>query len=266
MDSKQMGAEDERRAEAQAAAKVCAALLKERFGARRVIPFGSVVGEGPWHSSSDLDLAVEGLSPRALWEAERQLEAVVPDWLEVDLVPLERVYPHIRARILGEKAMPEEPYLSLKERLEDELTALRQVVEGLAAALKRAGEAADEYDARALATYLDDFYLGCERICERVAVVLDGGLPQGERWHQLLLGRMGEPGGQGRPPLFGGRLLLELDKYRRFRHRVRHRYGHELDVERVLELARAVQPTLRQVEAAVEAFGVWLEAQAAGEC
>lgn len=263
MGSKQV-MRDGRRAEALAAAEACAALLKERFDARRVIPFGSLVGKGPWHESSDLDLAVEGLSPRALWEAERQLEAIVPAWLEVDLVPLERVYPQVRARILGEKTMPEEPYLVLKERLEDELAALRQVVEGLAAALERAGEAPDEYDARALATYLDDFHTGCERICQRVAVALDGGLPQGERWHQLLLGQMGELGGQGRPPLFGGRLLLELDEYRRFRHRLRHRYGYELDAERVLALAQAVQPTLKQVDAAVKAFGDWLEAQTRG--
>jgi len=250
-----------RRAEALAAAKACIALLKERFGARRVIPFGSLIGDGPWHESSDLDLAVEGLSPRALWEAERQLETIVPAWLEVDLVPLERVHPQVRARILGERTMPEEPFLALKARLEDELASLRQVSEGLAAALERAGERPDEYDARALATYLDDFYTGCERICERVAVALDGGLPQGERWHQLLLRQMGEPGGQGRPPLFGSRLLLELDEYRRFRHRVRHRYGYELDPEKVLALARAVQPTLKQMEAAMEVFGVWLENQ-----
>ena len=31
----------------------------------------------------------------------------------------------------------------------------------------------------ALASYVDDFYKGCERLCERVAVALDGGLPQG---------------------------------------------------------------------------------------
>lgn len=253
---------DERRAEALVAAEACVALLKERFGARRVILFGSLVGDGLWHESSDLDLAVEGLSSHALWEAEGQLRAIVPAWLEVDLVPLERVHPQVRARILGERTMPEEPYLALKARLEDELNGLGRVAKDLTSALKRAGETPDEYDVRALATYLDDFYTGCERLCERVAVALDGGLPQGEHWHQLLLGQMGEPGGQERPPLFGGRLLLQLDEYRRFRHRVRHLYGYELDAERVLALAQAVQPTLGQVETAVTVFGGWLQTQA----
>jgi len=56
---------------------------------------------------------------------------------------------------------------------------------------------------------------GCERLCERVAVALDGGLPQGERSHQVLLGRWGSLAVMGRPPVFSGSLLLDLDEYRR---------------------------------------------------
>lgn len=125
--------------------------MKQRFGAHRVIPFGSLVDEGPWHESSDLDLAVEGLSLEALWSAERELERIVPSWLEVDLLPLERAYPEVRARILGERPTPENPYLALKARLEDELVGLERITGG---------------------------------------------------------------GESGRPPLFGGSLLLELDEYR----------------------------------------------------
>lgn len=47
--------------------------------------------------------------------------------------------------------------------------------------------------------------------------------------------------------MFGGSLLLELDEYRRFRHRVRHIYGYELETARVLALARGVQPLLERV-------------------
>ena len=88
--------------------------------------------------------------------------------------------------------MPESPYLALNIRLDDELIGLERIAEGLEMALERAGEAPDEFAMRALASYVDDFYKGCERLCERVAVALDGGLPQGERWHQVLLGQMGE--------------------------------------------------------------------------
>jgi hypothetical protein len=131
--------------------------------------------------------------------------------------------------------MPESPYLALKIRLDDELIGLARFAKGLEMTLERAGETPDEFAIRALASYVDDFK-ECERLYERVAVALDGGLPQGERWHQALLGQMGEPGGHGRPPLFHGSLLVDLDEYRRFRPRVRHLYGYELEVERVLSL------------------------------
>jgi predicted nucleotidyltransferase len=254
---------EERRQEALALMAQCTRLLQSRYGATRVIPFGSALGEGVWHERSDLDLAVEGLSAEALWQAEKELEAMMPSWLAVDLVPLERVAPEVRSRILGERSMPEDPYLALKARLEDELTGLERIAGGLEGALERAGEAPDEFATRALASYVDDFYKGCERLCERVAVTLDIGLPQGERRHQVWLGQMGEPGGGGRPPLFGGSLLLELDEYRRFRHRVRHIYGYELEATRVLALARGVASVFGRLRAAVVTFNRWIEGQAA---
>jgi hypothetical protein len=61
---------ESRRQEALATAAACAHVLKSRYGARRVIPSGSVLEEGAWHERLDLDLAVEGLSSEALWQAE----------------------------------------------------------------------------------------------------------------------------------------------------------------------------------------------------
>ena len=96
-----------RRREAMAAAERCVQVLRQRFGARRVVPFGSLVGDGPWHRGSDLDLAVEGPSSQTLWTAQKHLETVAPSWLTVDLAPLEQVYPEVRTRILREQPMPE---------------------------------------------------------------------------------------------------------------------------------------------------------------
>ncbi len=251
-----------RQLEALAVAKQCSRILKERFGAEQVILFGSLAGDGPWHWNSDIDLAVTGLSSEALWEAQKQLEAVSPSWLTVDLVPLEQVYPEVQARILKTKPMPDNKYLALKNRLEDELIGLERVAQGLEAALERVSTTPDEFATRALVTYLDDFYKGCERLGERVAVTLDGGLPQGERWHQLLLGQMGEFSPEGLPAFWSGSLLLELDEYRRFRHRVRHIYGYDLEAQRVLTLAQGVKPLLANVKQAVEIFGEWLKNQA----
>jgi len=255
---------EERRQAALALVAECTRLLQSRYGAKRVIPFGSALGEGVWHERSDLDLAVEGVSAEVLWQAEKELEAMIPSWLEVDLVSLDQEYPEVRRRILGERPMPEDPYLALKARLKDELIGLERITQGLAMALERAGDALDEFAARAVASYVDDFYKGCERLCECVAVALDGGLPQGERWLQLWLGQMGKPGGGGRPVLCSGSLLLELDEYRRFRHRVRPIYGYDLETARVLTLARAAESVLGRVKTAVATFGRWLVGQAEG--
>jgi len=168
-----------RRHEALLVAAQCAEMLLQRYGARRVIPFGSLVGDAPWHEGSDLDLAVEGLSAEALWEAEKQLEGMVPSWLTVDLVPLERAHPTVRARILGEQPRPGHPSLALHTRLADELQGLERVARGLEAALERSGAEPDACAIRALASYIDDVYTGCERLCERVAVTLDGACPRG---------------------------------------------------------------------------------------
>jgi predicted nucleotidyltransferase len=148
----------------------CTQLLESRYGAKRVIPFGSALQERAWHARSDLDLAVEGLTSEDLWQAEKELEAMVPPWLQVDLVPLEQVFPEVRSRILGERTTPEDPYLALNARLDDELIGLERIMRGLELALERTGEGLDEFATRALASYVDDFYQGCERLCERVAV------------------------------------------------------------------------------------------------
>ena len=50
--------EERRRQAALELAERYAEWLHQRFGARRMIPFGSLIGAGVWHSVADLDLAV----------------------------------------------------------------------------------------------------------------------------------------------------------------------------------------------------------------
>jgi len=95
--------EEARRARRQkrawAVARAAARLLKERFGARRVRAFGSL--PTPWfRERSDIDLAVEGVPPERLGEAEAALAELAPDF-RVDLVPLEalRDAPRLLRRI-----------------------------------------------------------------------------------------------------------------------------------------------------------------------
>ena len=50
-------------------ARQAARLLREQYQVRRVRVFGSLVHPVHFHSGSDIDLAVEGLSPEMYWEA-----------------------------------------------------------------------------------------------------------------------------------------------------------------------------------------------------
>jgi predicted nucleotidyltransferase len=93
------------REEALVFAEECRALLQEKFGATRVIVFGSAAGQTPWHEGSDLDLAVEGLAPEKYWDALHAAHEIAPRDLEIALVTLENAYPEMRARILGEIEM-----------------------------------------------------------------------------------------------------------------------------------------------------------------
>lgn len=77
-------------------------MLRQRFGVKRVILFGSAAGDAPWHSRSDLDLAVEGLRSEDHLRALNACYELLPPGLELDLVPLESAWPEMRARILGE--------------------------------------------------------------------------------------------------------------------------------------------------------------------
>ena len=75
-----------------------AATLKARFGARRVVLFGSLA-HGAWFvPDSDVDLAVEGLAGDDYWQAWRFVEEVIGD-RSVDLIEIEMVGKSMRQAI-----------------------------------------------------------------------------------------------------------------------------------------------------------------------
>lgn len=82
----------QRRSQGMEVARKAAALLKQTFGAERVVLFGSVLGED-FHESSDLDLAVWGLPEALYFKAVAQLEGL--DGFAIDLVEAQHALPHI---------------------------------------------------------------------------------------------------------------------------------------------------------------------------
>ena len=252
------------REEAARIAEKCAQMLVEQFGARRVIPFGSVTGDAPWHSRSDIDLAVEGLPPELEAKAWATLDKLLPPGLEVDLIALESAPPELRARILGEVKMPKENIAALKLEIETELQNLERIAAQVARFLTSAHGEPDSFAVAGVAKYLHDFYNGVERTFERIAVRVAGGLPSGDFWHTQLLERMAAPFGEERPAVIDPSLQSRLLEFLRFRHRIRHTYSYELEWPRVKRLAEELDELTQRVRAALEAFEANLD-QAAGK-
>jgi predicted nucleotidyltransferase len=239
----------ERRRQAELAADRCAALLKERFGVRAVHVFGSLAGDSPWHSRSDIDLAVEGLDPDDYVPALSALWELLPEGIGLDLVTLEDAPPELAARIKSgsEINMSEDPKLALKKDIEDEIKTLDLIVSQAQSFLQGVSEEPSLLEVNGAGKLVHDFYCGVERIFERIAIRLGPGLPAGESWHTLLLRGMETEAIGIRPAVIDHALALRLVDYLRFRHLFRHSYGYELQWEKL-------RPLLRELEQTMELF------------
>jgi len=74
-------------------AKKCAQILKEQFGAQRVVLFGSMLDPERMTWRSDIDLAVWGLPEKDLFKAGAAIEHGHD--FEIDLVEIQHAKPHI---------------------------------------------------------------------------------------------------------------------------------------------------------------------------
>ena len=74
------------------------ALLKQQFGAARVVLFGSTLTPAFFHERSDIDLAVWGLDERLYLRALGRLLDLDPAF-EFDLVEFEATSPGLQASI-----------------------------------------------------------------------------------------------------------------------------------------------------------------------
>ena len=89
---------EQRRQAAWAVARQAARLLREAFGATRVVVFGSLA-HGAWFGpQSDIDLAVEGVAPEAFWRAWTTLDRVDYAFV-IDLIAIEEASDSVCAEI-----------------------------------------------------------------------------------------------------------------------------------------------------------------------
>lgn len=83
------------------AARRGAELLKEQFGASRVVLFGSLLNYEKMNWRSDIDLAVWGLPEKDYFQAVSRLLDVDPEF-SIDLVEIQNAKPHILEVIQAE--------------------------------------------------------------------------------------------------------------------------------------------------------------------
>jgi len=81
----------DRKEELQKLAKRCVSVLKDKYKAKRVFLIGSLV-KGFVHERSDIDLAVEGLPPDLYMEALTELWDILPEGVELNLIPFEDAF------------------------------------------------------------------------------------------------------------------------------------------------------------------------------
>lgn len=115
------------------------------------------------------------------------------------------------------------------------------------------------YDVRAIGSILHDFYCGIERIFERIAKELNGGIPEGSDWHRQLLRDMTLEIKGVRPPVISEELEKMLIEYLRFRHVFRNIYGFSLEWRFMEGTVERLPITVNTLKKDVETFCIFLE-------
>ena len=155
--------------------------------------------------------------------------------------------------------MRDEELATLAERIRQELGEISRVVMRTSEGWERARRSNDDYYLDSVALNLHGFYMGIERLFTQIAEVVEGDLPHGESWHQLLLRRMMTEVPMIRPAVISKETGAKLDDYRGFRHVVRNVYAYKFDPDKLEKLVRSVPDLFAQLKAELLAFAAFLE-------
>ncbi len=145
-------------------------------------------------------------------------------------------------------------FASLRADIRRELTSLQRLEGEAQQLVARVPERPTFVEIRTAGSLLHDFYTGAERIFQRIALELEGGLPAGPEWHVDLLLRMATPVEDRRPAVISEELKERLSEYLRFRHVFRHLYGFELRWGRCQELLHDLPDTRADFQRQLEPF------------
>ncbi len=147
----------------------------------------------------------------------------------------------------------------LAQRISDELNNLERVVRRAQEGWHRTQQSGDDLYLDGVALNLHGFYSGLERLFERIATTIDGNLPQGANWHQVLLMQMETEMPGVRPAVISEEIHQALDGYHGFRHIVRNIYTFRFDAAKMQQLVEDAPTVFAQVRAELLAFLAFLE-------
>jgi hypothetical protein len=123
--------------------------------------------------------------------------------------------------------------LSTAAEIEKELLTLQELLNEMATIRIRN----DIVSKRAKGSILHDFYNCCERIFKKIAIELNSGYGESEKWHKSLLYKMTISIEGIRPRVISDELAADLDEFLAFRHLFRNIYGFELKGGRFEDVA-----------------------------
>jgi hypothetical protein len=155
-----------------------------------------------------------------------------------------------------------EQLLRLSRRIRGELDELKRVIARAQEGWNRAQRSSDDFYLDGVALNLHGFYAGLERLFEMIAAIVDGAVPQGANWHQVLLEQMSADSPPMRPAVISDKTREALDEYRGFRHIVRNVYTFKFDPVKMQRLVQGLPGVFSQARAELSAFADFLERQA----
>ncbi|WP_373479876.1 hypothetical protein [Geminocystis sp.] len=123
--------------------------------------------------------------------------------------------------------------MNLSNKIDLELDKLRQLVDKIEQLLELINRNKNiiyqEGLVSGLALYLENFYMGIERILSLISKEIDGSIPSGQSWHIQLLNRMLVDIPSVRCAVISPTTYQLLNEFRGFRHVVRNLYAYDLN-------------------------------------
>jgi len=152
--------------------------------------------------------------------------------------------------------------LRVSSRIRSELKRLDRVLDRVNEGIRQARWTSDDLYWDSVALNLHGFYAGLERLFEMIAGTVDGSVPQGANWHQVLLEQMAAEQSRIRPAVISEETRFALDEYRGLRHVVRNVYSFKFDALQLQRLGQQAPQVFSRVRAELLSFADFLQRHA----